>query len=389
MKNSSRKIKTGLEDKVTSWLAYPIPRNVADRIERLAASKNIAQIAVMPDVHLAKEYCVGTVVASATHVIPLAVGGDIGCGMTAVRINLAADQIVREQLARKLLALLNHFVPTNKHSRQTVASRLPKPLYERNLSHLRLDKMASRDGRVQLGTLGRGNHFLEFQAAEDGGLWLLIHSGSRAMGQAITAHHLGKTVRQDDVGGLAAFEVNSDAGRAYLHDVAWASLYAQHNRMAMLRMTAEILHSLWNAEIDDETLIESDHNHLRLEQHFGEKLWIHRKGAQSASAGEPGVVPGSMGTASYHVLGRGCDSALQSCSHGAGRNKSRTKARAEVTLKSLDRQLGGVIFDRHKAVSLRDEAPSAYKDIRKVMKAQKELVKITRVLRPLVSYKGT
>ncbi len=156
----------------------------------------------------------------------------------------------------------------------------------------------------------------------------------------------------------------------------------------MLRMASELLRTLWSVDVDERSLIESDHNHVLQETHFGEQLWVHRKGAQLAAVDEPGVIPGSMGTASYHVVGRGCAESVTSSSHGAGRAQSRTEARSNVSVKSLKREMGGVFFDTSKATAIRDEAPSAYKDIRRVMKAQRELVKIVRVLRPLINYKG-
>lgn len=215
--------------------------------------------------------------------------------------------------------------------------------------------------------------------------WMMIHSGSRAMGQLVTEFHLRTAVKSAP---LAYIEADSDEGRAYLNDVAWARKYARENRLSMLRMAAELLGMLWSVDLDERSLIESDHNHVRQETHFGEQLWVHRKGAQSAAVDEPGVIPGSMATGSYHVLGRGCPESMTSSSHGAGRAQSRTEARSKVSVKSLRREMGSVFFDTSKATAIRDEAPSAYKDIRRVMKAQRELVKIVRVLKPLISYKG-
>ena len=371
--------------RISQWLTQGLSQAVHNRVRRMSECDDVVRIAIMPDVHLAKEYCVGTVVATRSRIMPQAVGGDIGCGMSAVRVNEMAERLVTRDSAQKLLRLLHRFVPTNKHKPNTVSEQLPDTLLARDLSDPRLVKSAARDGRFQLGTLGRGNHFLEFQSDEEGTLWMMVHSGSRAMGQLITEYHLRKALKGDP---LAFLEANSDEGRAYLNDVAWAREYARINRLSMLRMTSELLRMLWSVEIDEQSLIESDHNHVRQEIHFGERLWVHRKGAQSAAVDEPGVIPGSMGTASYHVVGRGCVESVTSSSHGAGRALSRTEARSNVSVRSLKREMGGVFFDASKAAAIRDEAPSAYKDIRRVMKAQKELVKIVRVLRPLISYKG-
>jgi tRNA-splicing ligase RtcB len=249
-----------------------------------------------------------------------------------------------------------------------------------------LQKLASRDGRVQLGTLGRGNHFLEFQSDENAQLWIMIHSGSRAIGQAIADHHLANS--QPASTGLTVLDSESDSGRHYLADAQWARSYAAENRLAMLAAVTTLMQKLFNITSDDRTLIHCDHNHVRQESHAGKTLWIHRKGAQSAGLGEPGIIPGSMGTASFHTTGRGCESALLSSSHGAGRALSRTDARRKITGKDFARQVRNVWYDHRFANKLRDEAPAAYKDIRRVMKAQHNLTRIVRELRPLLSYKG-
>ena len=377
--------KAATSRKISRWLTIGLSKDVQDRVRRMSECDDVVRIAIMPDVHLAKEYCVGTVVATRSRIMPQAVGGDIGCGMAAVRVDERAERLATRDSATKLLQLLHRFVPSNKHGSDTVSEQLPDVLAALDLSDPRLEKYAARDGRFQLGTLGRGNHFLEFQADQEGVLWMMIHSGSRAMGQRITEYHLRNAVKDTP---LAYIEADSDEGRAYLNDVAWAREYARQNRLSMLRMASELLRTLWSVDIDERSLIESDHNHVLQEIHFGEQLWVHRKGAQSAALGESGVIPGSMGTASYHVVGRGCAESMNSASHGAGRALSRSDARSSVSVKALRRQMGSVFFDGNKAAAIRDEAPSAYKDIRRVMKAQRELVKIVRMVKPLISYKG-
>lgn len=378
--------RDGNSPKISQWLTRGLPRDVQRRVWRMSQCEDVARIAIMPDVHIAKEYCVGTVVATRSRIMPQAIGGDIGCGMVAVRCGETGQRLVTRSSTHQLLRLLHRFVPSNKHGGDTVCGRLPSELSALVLSDERLERSAARDGRFQLGTLGRGNHFLEFQSDEEGMLWMMIHSGSRAMGQRITQYHLRKAVRGTP---LPYFSADSDEGRAYLNDVAWAREYARQNRLAMLRMAAELLQTLWPVfEVDEGSLIGSDHNHVRQEMHFGEPLWVHRKGAQSAALDELAVIPGTMATASYHVLGKGCAESLTSSSHGAGRAQSRSEARSKVSVKELKREMGSVFYDTSKATAIRDEAPSAYRDIRRVMKAQRELVKVARTLRPLVSYKG-
>jgi tRNA-splicing ligase RtcB len=274
-------------------------------------------------------------------------------------------------------------VPSNKHRTRR---ELPSELRVLPLSDPRLEKVAQRDGSVQLGTLGRGNHFLEFQADEEQRLWMMVHSGSRAMGQAITNHHLQSAEGKSS--GLLFVDVERESGRAYLSDVDWAREYAAANRQAMLRAAEAILAKRFSVTVDWSSLIQSDHDHVQRELHFGEELLIHRKGAQSARSDEAGIIPGSMGTATFHVAGRGLAESLTSCSHGAGRRLSRDAARRQISVQRLERELGNVWCDRRRLRQLRDEAPSAYQDIEKVIQAQRDLVRVVRRLRPLLTYKG-
>jgi tRNA-splicing ligase RtcB len=337
----------------------------------------------MPDVHLSKDVCVGAVVATSRLIYPAAVGGDIGCGMVALAFDAEADAIDDQRSAARILSALYASVPCNKHQQPR---ELPTSLTAAELSDPRLRKLASRDGRVQLGTLGRGNHFLEFQADEENRLWVMIHSGSRAVGQAVTEHHLSNA----DAGhtGLRFLNSDDEAGKNYLADIGWARAYAAENRMAMLAAVCDFMQQLFGIAADRDSMIHCDHNHVAHESHAGETMLVHRKGAQSARTDEPGVIPGSMGAPSFHTLGRGCAEALNSCSHGAGRALSRIVARQSIGGKEFARQVGALWYDHRRAEKLRDEAPAAYKDIRQVMKAQRELTRIVRELRPILSYKG-
>jgi tRNA-splicing ligase RtcB len=175
--------------RVERWLAEPLPKDVALSIDRLASAEDVARVAVMPDVHLSGDVCVGLAVATTQLIYPAAVGGDIGCGMAAVALDADAGLLDGERAAARLLDALGKNVPAMRHSRATMPD-LPGSLQVESLSHPRLQKLLSRDGRVQFGTLGRGNHFLEFQADDEDRLWIMLHSGSRAMGQAITGHHM-------------------------------------------------------------------------------------------------------------------------------------------------------------------------------------------------------
>jgi tRNA-splicing ligase RtcB (3'-phosphate/5'-hydroxy nucleic acid ligase) len=369
---------------VKVWLSHPLPTDVSDSVDRLRRSDDVQKVAIMPDVHLSQEVCVGAVVATSRLIYAAAVGGDIGCGMLALGFEADATTIDNERNAATILAALYEHVPSNKHRH---ARDLPDSLDTSLLTSPYLQRLAGRDGRVQFGTLGRGNHFLEFQADHNNGLWVMIHSGSRAVGQAVATLHLERAVRSQ--AGLMHLDSTEDAGAAYLADMRWARAYAAENRLAMLTAVVDIIGKHFNIAADWNSLIHCDHNHVQREQHDGRTLWVHRKGAQSAAVDEPGVIPGSMGTASFHVAGRGCADSFTSCSHGAGRAFSRSEARQRVGRKDFSRQLGDVWYDHRKAEALRDEAPAAYKDIRQVMKSQRDLTRVVRELRPVLNYKGT
>jgi len=368
---------------VRHWVAEPLGKEVTAALRRLSLADDVDAVAVMPDVHLAGDVCIGTVLATRRLLYPAAVGGDIGCGMAAMRFDgdICLDSARR---AHRVLAGLGELVPVIKHRLKVDAD---EGLWNRRLSGDFLRRLRDREGLVQLGTLGRGNHFLELQRDDQGQHWLMVHSGSRAMGQRIRDHHLGLC----DVGkrGFRYLASDTDRGRNYLSDVDWALGYATENRRRILRAAAEVIETVTGARADPSTAFECHHNHVELTRAAGYGLWIHRKGAISAKDGEPGIIPGSMGTPSFHVRGRGHADALWSSSHGAGRVMSRSAARVKISTAALERQAKGVIFDRKIAHRLVDEAPAAYKDISKVMRAQRTLTRIVRRLEPLLSYKGT
>jgi len=249
-----------------------------------------------------------------------------------------------------------------------------------------LESVRRNEGDIEFATLGSGNHFIEIQADEDNRVWLMVHSGSRALGQTIRDHHLARA--QSAGSRFRTLDARSSAGREYLHDASYARRFADASRRAMAVEIGGVFARTLQAQVCWETLITTDHNHVSFENHAGCALWVHRKGAMPARLGESGVLPGSMGTLSFHVEGRGCERALCSSAHGAGRALSRSAARAKVSERDLRRQMEGIWYDYRLSDRLRDEAPSAYKDIRAVLRAQRELVKVTRTLRPILNYKG-
>jgi tRNA-splicing ligase RtcB len=370
---------------ICTWLVEPMHQDVSEAIERLRRAPDVQQIAVMPDVHLAADVCIGVVVATSHLIYPQAVGGDIGCGMLAVAFDVEATALHNPATAGQVLAGLGRAVPARRRNRR--ASIAPPPdLQQATLSHARLEAMRRSEGAIEFATLGSGNHFIELQADEDGRLWLMVHSGSRGMGSTIRDHHLAQA---ENVGaGLRALDATSDQGARYLADAAWARCFADASRRAMAAQVAAVLKGVVGANPRSETVITTDHNHVSLESFGDRQLWVHRKGAMPAGLGQPGLLPGSMGSTSFHVEGRGHVAALRSSAHGAGRALSRTAARANVSERDLRRQMTGVWFDYRLSERLRDEAPAAYKDIKAVLRAQRDLVKVTRVLRPVLNYKG-
>ena len=366
------------------WLEAPLEPLVAAAIKRLRRAEDVWRVAVMPDVHLAKDVCVGTVVGTRRLLYPGAVGGDIGCGMLALPFDATADVLADPVRAAGLLKALYGAVPSMRRHR---AAALPYPssVAPTDLSHGALQAAARTEGQLQLGTLGGGNHFVEFQADEEQRLWLMIHSGSRAMGQAIRAHHVANARKS---GSYVVLDADEPAGQAYVNDMEWARHYADANRRAMAERVVERMAALFHIRASGEEMIACDHNHVVREEHLGETAWVHRKGAMPADDGAAGLVPGSMGSWSYHVIGRGHADALRSSAHGAGRSMSRESARKRFSARELARQMKGVWFDPRAADRLRDEAPRAYKDVRSVMRAQHELIRVTRTLRPLLTYKG-
>jgi len=370
---------------VHAWLTAPMKHDVSEAIERLRHAQDVQQIAVMPDVHLATDVCIGVVVATSRLIYPQAVGGDIGCGMLAVGFDVEASALHDPGIAGRVLAGLGRAVPARRRNRRAPIAPPPE-LDAATLSHETLEAMRRKEGPIEFGTLGSGNHFIEIQSDEDGRLWLMVHSGSRGMGPAIRDHHMA---HGEDVGaGLRAVDAASDQGARYLEDASWARRFADASRRAMAVEAGRIVESELGARLCWETIITADHNHVSRERHGGRELWVHRKGAMPAALGQAGVLPGSMGSASFHVEGRGHEAALCSSAHGAGRALSRTAARARVTDRELRRQMDGVWYDFRLSDKLRDEAPAAYKDVKAVLRAQRDLVKVTRVLRPVLNYKG-
>jgi tRNA-splicing ligase RtcB len=349
------------------WVPGPVSKEVRRAVERLASAGDVVRVAVMPDVHLSEEVCVGIAVATRERVYPAAIGGDVGCGVDALPLGVEADAV--DRVARHVLDGFARAIPTERGRGE--ALDLP-------WSDERLARHAAREGRVQLGTLGSGNHFLELARDDTGELWMLVHSGSRSIGPAVARLHSEHA--EVDPTGLRYVE--GEARVALLADLVSAEAWATANRSEIRRRALEVLGEV--LPLEPGAPICCSHNHVRRE---GE-LWVHRKGAIPAGEGVAGVIPGSMGAPTYVVEGRGVVEALASSSHGAGRQMSRAEAHARIRVRELEVQMRGVWFDELRARQLVDEAPAAYKDIGRVMKAQRELTRIVARLQPVLNYKG-
>jgi tRNA-splicing ligase RtcB len=351
-----------------------LPRDVRQRVERLSHLEDVRALAVLPDVHIAGDFCVGVALATSRLIYPGAVGSDIGCGMACECLGMPDEPFTREQLWR-VLELLWHAVPFHLHRQR---QRLP--IDPGLLSSPSLTRVAERDGAVEFGTLGGGNHFLELQHDSHGQLWLTVHTGSRCVGSNVFAWHR----RSGD-----AIDSGSAGGESYLSDHEWCRAYARASRGAILERAAAVIREVIPLRADGPAQrTECDHNHVRWEEHFGQRLLVHRKGVTPAAEGEAGVIAGTMATRTYLTRGRGYAGAMASSSHGAGRVMTRAEARKRITLRDLQRSLAGIVYDARGGHSLVEEAPQAYRDIRRVMRAQADLTRIELELRPLLIHKS-
>ena len=352
-------------------------------------------VAVMPDVHVGKGATVGSVIAMRGAVAPAAVGVDIGCGLTAVKSSLLASRLP-DNLKRLRLAIEEAIPVGRRHHtapvwQESQSLRGPSEALLQRLETLDSD-VQSFAGRaqLQLGTLGGGNHFIEVCLDSDDSVWLMLHSGSRFIGASLAERHMqaakellhNRSLPDPD---LAVFLAGSPSFDAYRRALYWAQEYAALNRALMLERLERVLADAW-PDVTFRAPISCHHNYVAEEHHFGEELLVTRKGAIRAGAGELGIIPGSMGTQSFIVRGKGNAQSFESASHGAGRRMSRTQARKAFTHKDLARQTEGVECRKDSGVV--DEAPKAYKDIRRVMEQQQDLVEVVAELKQVVCVKG-
>ena len=370
---------------VTTWLCGRLDEALARHVDRLARLPSVVHVAVMPDVHQGRAVPNGVAVATRGTVYPDLVGADIGCGIAAVRFHGSFDAVRRDSL-EAVLARLPAAVPTLKHTPERADRNRAAVEAIGALSCRRLGNAAVRDGLYQLGTLGRGNHFLELARDEEGSAWAVVHTGSRALGQEITAHHLASRAPTGS-GPLTGLDLESPAGREYFADMQWACRYATANRAAILDAVAGVVADELGLVAEPESLLDSPHNTATHQTLAGEPVVVHRKSANDAAAGRRGIVAGSMAVGSRIVQGLGRAEALSSSAHGAGRLLSRSEAAARIGGRELDARMRGIVYRADQAHRLRDEAPQAYRDLHEVMRAQRDLVRTERTLSPILNDK--
>jgi len=358
-------------------------------------------IAIMPDTHQGYGMPIGGVMATKGVVVPNAVGVDIGCGMCAVKTSLTE---IDTDTLKKIMGEIRKVVPVgfSRHKEKQNMDLMPTG---NNIPEEGIVLKEWEKAQTQIGTLGGGNHFIEIQKGSDGHIWIMIHSGSRNLGLKIADYYNKLAIELNEKWytgvpkqwELAHLPIDSEEGQDYLGEMNYAVEFALANRKLMmdrikdifepyLDRSACVLELEWNG-FDE--MINIAHNYASLENHFGENVWVHRKGATLAREGTIGIIPGSQGTKSYIVKGLGNPESFESCSHGAGRLMSRKKACNELDLEKEIKMLNdkGVIHSIRGNNDL-DEAPSAYKDISKVMENQKDLVEILVELTPLAVIKG-
>lgn len=362
-------------------------------------------VAVMPDVHVGKGATVGTVVPTKGAIIPAAVGVDIGCGMSSVQTNLTASDLpdslssLRSRIEEAIPVGFNmHENPVRTHSEGLTGIDLHRESKRLNESFYRLritDRIKLTDHAKiwrQAGTLGGGNHFIELCLDEHQQVWVMLHSGSRYIGKEIgeratlMARSLlkGENLPDRDLAWLAEGTAEFDE---YVEALTWAQDYAMHNRKLMMHIVGKVLRDVFKRDVFiTASAVQCHHNYANLEDHFGKKVWITRKGAVSARLGELGIIPGSMGAKSFIVRGKGNADSYHSCSHGAGRRMSRGAAKRAYTVEDLQSQTDGV--ECRKDAGVIDEAPGAYKSIDAVMSAQTDLVEVVHTLKQVLCVKG-
>jgi len=378
---------------VLSWVTHEMSDDEHKMLRNVSRLPCLYKhVALMPDAHLGIGSMVGSVIATKDAVIPATVGVDIGCGMMAVKTPFRSGILdrkmaeFRHEIERAIPVGFNDYREpvdeSNEWDRWAEFGELHRGVQDRRKKAMK-----------QLGTLGGGNHFIEVCLDTDDKVWLMLHSGSRNIGNEVATRHIATAKTLHDLNelpdpALAYFIQGTDEFKAYWHDLDWAQQYAMKNREIMMKRLLRSFNRMFNdqQDWDPEITVNCHHNYVAIEEHFGDKVYVTRKGAINAEAGRYGIIPGSMGAKSFIIRGLGNPDSFNSCSHGAGRKMSRTKAKAKYTIDDLKKQTAGVECRKDKGVV--DEIPGAYKDIEEVMRAQDDLVEVVAELKQVICVKG-
>lgn len=390
---------------------HPFEEEAVAQIENMARMPFIHKhVAVMPDAHAGKGSTVGTVIATKGAIVPAAVGVDIGCGMMALRTSLTADDLP-ESLSH-IRGMIEAAVPHGRGTNEQIRGgrdpgswgNLPTTHHDRWLRLLTryqaiVEKHPKikprRDPSLHMGSLGTGNHFIELCLDEDDHVWVMLHSGSRGIGNSIGTYFINKAKEEMERYHIAPYLPDSDLSYLvehtevyddYVEAVDWAQDFAAENRKAMMSAVLGVMRNTLPPFMSESMAVNCHHNYVTRESHYGENVWVTRKGAVQAREGTMGIIPGSMGTGSFIVRGLGNAHSFHSCSHGAGRVMSRTKAKKLISMEQHAEAMKGIEARLDEGVL--DESPAAYKPIGAVMDAQNDLVEIVHRLRQILNVKG-
>ena len=397
-------INNDYDKPIKSWCREIEPGAMQQAINLAKHSQVFHHVALMPDCHEGYGMPIGGVIACPHGVIPYAVGVDIGCGMCAVKTSLPVERLQHDMI-NQIVRILGKMIPmgfdTHSSDQKWQGFDINENLLERAWNTHEVWSRAKRS----LGTLGGGNHFIEIQMGDDGCVWLMLHSGSRHLGKSIADYYHHQAVelcskRHEELPTteLSFLPLESHQGQDYINDMNFALEYARENRKRMLESFKNVFSLVVSKheKFEYEMEVNIHHNYAAQEHHFGRDVWVHRKGATSAMKNQLGIIPGSMGSASYIVEGLGNEDSFMSCSHGAGRVMGRKDASRSLTVGECDKAMRGIVFEGWKKIGFGKlkgkydlgEAPQSYKDIDVVIAAQLDLIKPLVKLKPLGVLKG-
>lgn len=384
-----------VNDKLYNW-ASMLDVNARLQAEKTARLDIVERVALMPDAHLGMGATVGSVIATNGAVIPSAVGVDIGCGMAAVEYDLTASDLPDD--LDRFMPLVERAIPAGVGEGHEGGTNAGHKWLADNIGRFSTDLKAEKLTRLvtdQLGSLGSGNHFFEVCLDERDHVWIVLHSGSRGIGNKLATRHIrdAKALAAErqiflEDKDLAYFTEQDEGFNLYIGDMLACQDFAFANRQLMLTRAMEAFKKFMGRGTPVVQTINCHHNFTQKEVHNGREIWVTRKGAIKADRGDKGIIPGSMGAATYIVSGLGNPDSFCSCSHGAGRVHSRSAAKKLFTADDLAATMEGKVWNSDKGDALVDEIPQAYKDISQVMKDQEDLVSTDHVLRQILNYKG-